>query len=46
VTTSEQPVCGNVAGELCPNCWAAVLRAEGAHGRCDGCGWIGKCCEG
>ncbi|HWH33598.1 MAG TPA: hypothetical protein VNU01_13085 [Egibacteraceae bacterium] len=40
------PSCGNQAGELCPNCWEAVLREEGAHGRCDACGWIGKCCEG
>jgi hypothetical protein len=39
------PVCGNQAGELCPACFSAVLREEGAHGRCDACGWIGKCCE-
>jgi hypothetical protein len=39
------PACGNQAGELCPACWSAVLREEGAHGRCDACGWIGKCCE-
>ena len=39
------PVFGNQSGELCPNCWSAVLREEGAHGRCDSCGWIGKCCE-
>ncbi|GEM_PF-3521101 len=41
----EQPVCGNQAGETCPSCWSATLRPEGAHGRCDVCGWIGKCCE-
>ncbi len=39
------PECGNVAGETCPQCWEATLREEGAHGRCDRCGWIGTCCE-
>ncbi len=42
---SDPPACGNQAGETCPACWDAILREEGAHGRCDACGWIGKCCE-
>ena len=36
--------CGNLAGETCPACFEAVLRAEHAHGRCDRCGYIGRCC--
>lgn len=44
-TPDSQPAVGNQAGELCPACWSAVLRPEGAHGRCAACGWVGKCCE-
>lgn len=34
----------NECGLQCPACGEADLREEGAHGRCDNCGYRGACC--